>query len=181
MSANAESVVLINEKGFDLGENLYPYMGCCLCVNSIYPKYPECIGGICEITCCCLAMDVMACKPSPGNPDHCCTMLRAQIDCVKVTVCVKSRSQFMCCDSRAAIPPEATEVPCMVSLPVLVLAALCSTNRAPLLPTHNLCTLSFPPLHPQVSILGLTCCYDNKQSFHCCATMAGLASSAEKK
>lgn len=143
--ATAEAVHLISEKGFDLGENLYPYMGCCFCVNSIYPKYPECLGGICEVTCCCMAADVMVCKPSPGNPEHCCTLLRAQIDCVKLAVCIKSRSQFLCCDFRAAIPPDAAEVPCMVS------------------------------------ILGMTCCYDNKQSFNCCATLAKLKETKEDK
>ena len=85
-------------------------------MNSVYPSYPACFGAICEITCCCLACDVMMCKPTEGHPDHYCTALRAQIDFTKVTVCMKSRTQICCLDSRAAIPPDEREVPCMVSM-----------------------------------------------------------------
>jgi len=51
-----------------------------------------------------------------GHPDHCFTCLKAQIDVHKVSVCVKSRTQVFCLDSRAAIPPDEKQVPCMASI-----------------------------------------------------------------
>ena len=74
-----------------------------------------------------MSVDLMMCKPTVGHADHWCTCLRAQIDCHKVTVCIKSRTQLFCLDSRAAIPPDSAEVPCMISLAGLT---CCYANAA---------------------------------------------------
>ena len=126
--ADAATVIINSNAGFDAGENLYPYAACVLCINSCYITKPRhlCWGVNCEITACCTTWDVQACKPS-AVPDTWCTCIKLAVDCHKTTVCIKSKTQVCCLDSRAAIPPDEKEVPCMLNLAGLT---CCYANAA---------------------------------------------------
>lgn len=101
--------------------DLIPCIGLCCCFFSCYTEMPDCLGTVCETTICCLNSRSLLCKAGKEE-DIYCRCLSCECDVIPCNGCLKSRSQFCCLDLRAAFPPNADDVPCMINL-------LCCTVR----------------------------------------------------
>eukprot|EP00438_Fugacium_kawagutii_P001400 Skav209318 [mRNA] locus=scaffold994:553023:557566:+ [translate_table: standard] len=93
------------------------YSACFLCYNGLIPEFNN-IGCAVHETFLCL--DYEAClKPGQGllkMPDGigiCCGCCAVKL--IPITTCIKAQSQFFCCVSAAALPPDG-EVPMMFSI-----------------------------------------------------------------
>jgi len=103
----------------DAGEvdssQLIPWLGSCCFICSFFCKWPTCVGAVSNQTCCCFANNIMLCKQNALNKDS--YMICCRIDCemIRPRVCVLSRTQLCCLDTRISCPPTES-VPCMINV-----------------------------------------------------------------
>lgn len=94
--------------------NIVPCCAANCFILSMLCTWPNFCGIQSENTCCCCVNELIAIKPSE-EPKVCLTCLKLDCEIVQFDVCLKSRSQLFCCDSRISFPPS-DDVPCMCTL-----------------------------------------------------------------
>ncbi len=83
----------------------------CFCmIDSLYLRFPHCLGCYTSQVCICIEQNAKCCKPH-SNPQKLCICNANDCNCVIPTTCCKSTSQCCCCDTRCACPCDA-DVPC---------------------------------------------------------------------
>lgn len=92
---------------------LIPFLGAYCFVCSCYTEYPACMGVETDQTICCLLNELRLCKPSTVD-NRCLQCVNFNLEVVPFGVCVKSRSQVCCIDSRISLPPD-DEVPALLT------------------------------------------------------------------
>ena len=66
-----------------------------------------------SLTLLCFDIDLLCCKKL--DESHYCRCLNLKFDISPFSVCIKSKSQIFCCDSRLSLPPDES-VPCGLNL-----------------------------------------------------------------
>mmetsp|Transcript_23583 Transcript_23583/g.18031 ORF Transcript_23583/g.18031 Transcript_23583/m.18031 type:complete len:337 (-) Transcript_23583:335-1345(-) len=98
---------------------VYPCSANCCSIDSIYMKYPDCIGCFSRGHCCCVEGSSTSCKPlflneGRSNQNLLCLVGKGHRYCVPFKFGCWSEGQCCCRDSRAAFPCT-PEVPCVLT------------------------------------------------------------------
>ncbi len=95
-------------------ENIRPCFGIECCIISLFCKFPDCISLESQNTACC-TMNHLSCCQIPNTPGKCFVCFNINCELVNYEICLKSRSQVFCLDTRISFPPS-LEVPCICNL-----------------------------------------------------------------
>jgi hypothetical protein len=101
------------DEGVDSADLIACCAMCCI-VNSLYCKWPACIGCHSKGQCTCLELESVFCKVGV-NKGSLCMCCKQEFECMVPTTCVKMTSQMFCFDQRCAFPCD-EEVPCTVAV-----------------------------------------------------------------
>jgi len=93
------------------------WQACCCGICGLMCKYPECLGGKAEGTCCCLQGENSCCKLIQEQNDDkiCCICCDGGQYIVMPSTCVQSTNTCFCLDMRCAFPCT-DKVPCICTL-----------------------------------------------------------------
>ncbi len=100
-------------------ENIRPCFGIECCIISLFCKFPDCISMESQNTACCTKNE-LACCQVPNTPGKCLVCFNVNCELVNFEICLKSRSQLFCLDTRISFPPS-DEVPCICNVVGLTL------------------------------------------------------------
>ena len=95
-STSPYNVAKSKETGYVEVNRLTPCLGVCCLFLSCYTDWPDCIGAVSEITCCCLSHKHVMCKPAVEETSYCKFCL-CDCDCDPMTtLCSVSATQTSC-------------------------------------------------------------------------------------
>ena len=95
-STSPYNVAKSKETGYVEVNRLTPCLGVCCLFLSCYTDWPDCIGAVSEVTCCCLSHKHVMCKPAAEETSYCKFCL-CDCDCDPMTtLCSVSATQTCC-------------------------------------------------------------------------------------